>query len=220
MSFEAVDHALLRKILEAPSCTPTPMLYLELGCVPIRYIIMSRRLIYLQYLLQEDENSLLHRFFLAQLENPVQSDWTIQVKKDLEEVALGASMEEIKMMTKESFKERVKASVIKAAFNYLTEEKRKLSKIMYIAHSEFKLQAYFNPMSMDVHDAKFLFLLRSRMVEVRTNFRNKYSDILCPVCKLFLSVVRWSRASSIIISSPIILKSREQHLKCSHQCSA
>ena len=39
-------------------------------------------------------------------------------------------------------------------------------------------------MSMDVDEAKFLFLLRSRMVEVKTNFRNKYSDILCPVCKL------------------------------------
>jgi hypothetical protein len=44
---EAVDHSLLRKILQAPSCTPTPMLYLELGCIPIR------RLMCLQYLLQE-----------------------------------------------------------------------------------------------------------------------------------------------------------------------
>ena len=181
---EVVDHSLLRKILQAPSCTPTPMLYLELGCIPIRYIIMSRRLMYLQYLLQEDENSLLNKFCIAQLENPVQGDWTNQVKKDINEVALDTSMEEIKMMSKETFKEIVKASISKAAFIYLTDEKEKLSKIMNVSHNDVNLQPYFNPMSMDVDEAKFLFLLRSRMVEVKTNFRNKYSDVLCPVCKI------------------------------------
>ena len=145
---------------------------------------MSRRLMYLQYLLQEDENSLLNKFFIAQLENPVQGDWTNQVKKDINEVALDTSMEEIKMMSKETFKEIVKASISKAAFIYLTDEKEKLSKIMNVSHNDVNLQPYFNPMSMDVDEAKFLFLLRSRMVEVKTNFRNKYSDVLCPVCKL------------------------------------
>ena len=136
------------------------------------------------------ENSLLHRFSMAQLENPVQSDWTNQVKKDLTEVALDTSMQEIKMMSKETIKERVKASISKAAVIYLTKEKnKKLSKIMNVAHSDFNLQPYFNPMSMDVNEAKLLFLLRSRMVEVRTNFRNKYSDILCPVCNMYWSVV-------------------------------
>ena len=70
---------------------------------------------------------------------------------------------------------------------------------MNVAHSDFNLQPYINPMSMDVNEskflsmdvneAKFLFLLRSRMVEIRTNFRNKYSDILCPVCNMYWSVV-------------------------------
>ena len=66
---ESVDNALLRRILEAPACTPTPMLYLELGCIPLRYIIMSRRMMYLQYLLQQDEDSLLKNVFKAQREN-------------------------------------------------------------------------------------------------------------------------------------------------------
>ena len=60
---------------------------------------------------------------MAQLDNPVQGHWTNQVKKDLNEVALDTSMEEIKMMSKETFKERVKLSINKAASIYLTEEK-------------------------------------------------------------------------------------------------
>ena len=60
---------------------------------------------------------------MAQLDNPVQGHWTNQVKKDLNKVALDTSMEEIKMMSKETFKERVKLSINKAASIYLTEEK-------------------------------------------------------------------------------------------------
>ena len=39
-------------------------------------------------------------------------------------------------------------------------------------------------MALDPQDSKLLFKLRSRMVEVKTNFRNKSSDLSCPVCKL------------------------------------
>ena len=49
--------------------TPKEMLYLELGIVPIRFIIKMRRLNFLQYILQEDENCLIHTFLKAQLEN-------------------------------------------------------------------------------------------------------------------------------------------------------
>ena len=67
---ESVDNALLR-ILEAPASTPTHMFYLELGCIPIRYIIINRRIMFLQYLLKQDDDSLLHNIFMAQKDNPV-----------------------------------------------------------------------------------------------------------------------------------------------------
>jgi hypothetical protein len=35
---EVVDQALLKRILQTPCSTPTPMIYLELGCISIRYI--------------------------------------------------------------------------------------------------------------------------------------------------------------------------------------
>jgi hypothetical protein len=43
-NLETVDNSLLKRILEAPCTTPNPMLFLELGCIPIRYIIISRRI--------------------------------------------------------------------------------------------------------------------------------------------------------------------------------
>ena len=43
---------------------------------------------YLQYLLQQEEDSLLKTFFVAQMENPVKGDWILQVRKDMEEVEI------------------------------------------------------------------------------------------------------------------------------------
>ena len=62
---ESVDERLLRKVLESPVSTPKEMLYLELGVLPIGFIIRMRRLHFLKYILDEDENSLIHTFLKA-----------------------------------------------------------------------------------------------------------------------------------------------------------
>ena len=56
---EKADEALLRRILECPQSTPREMLYLELSCIPVRFIILSRRIIILHYILNEIESSLV-----------------------------------------------------------------------------------------------------------------------------------------------------------------
>ena len=39
-------------------------------------------------------------------------------------------------------------------------------------------------MDLNVLDSKLLFQLRSRMIDVKANFKNKYVNIKCPICKL------------------------------------
>ena len=39
-------------------------------------------------------------------------------------------------------------------------------------------------MVLEVSEAKLLFQLRARMTDVKVNFRNKYSDTRCPICKV------------------------------------
>ena len=64
---------------------------------------MTRRIMYLHYLLTQDEDSLLSSFFMAQRENPVSGDWTEQVKMDLEKIKLNMTLEAIQMISKEEF---------------------------------------------------------------------------------------------------------------------
>ena len=53
---ESVDLMLLRKILIAPKFTPKEMLFLELGCLPLRDVIRKRRLSFLSYILKQNQN--------------------------------------------------------------------------------------------------------------------------------------------------------------------
>ena len=125
---EMVDQALLKRIMETPSSTPNVILYLEMGCLPIRYIIKSRRMMFLHYILNQKENSLIFKFFKAQLENPVKGDWCEMVNLDLREINLQLSMDEIRGLSIESFRKQVKKAIDKAAFKWLIEEKTKSQK--------------------------------------------------------------------------------------------
>ena len=68
--------------------TPLELLYLETGCIPIRFILKSRRVNFLHYILSDKEESLLSNFFRAQCDNPEKGDWVTSVQNDLKELEL------------------------------------------------------------------------------------------------------------------------------------
>ena len=72
------------------------MLYLELGCLPIKFIIASRRLSFLHYRLKE--------VFDAQRKKPLKDNWCTTVMEDLEDLKLNLNFDEIKKMSENQFK--------------------------------------------------------------------------------------------------------------------
>ena len=72
-----MDEYLLRGILKAHSKTPRAALYLETGCIPIRYLIMKRRIMYLHHILGKSPDELIHKVYMAQKSNPVKDDWSL-----------------------------------------------------------------------------------------------------------------------------------------------
>ena len=95
---ESVDLFLFRRIFEMSSSCPKEMFFLETGCLPISSIIVVRRLLFLHSILQEDPNSLIHRFFKSQLSNPVKGDWVLEVKKNLQDLEIKETIEDIQKM--------------------------------------------------------------------------------------------------------------------------
>ena len=174
----------MKEILETPVSTPKEMLYLEMGVIPIRYIIKMRRLNFLQYILHEDKNSLVHSCLTAQLENPSPGDWGLSCLKDLEELDIKWNISDIENMSKSSFRNIVRKKTAARTLDYLNEVKGRHSKVLHIPHMKLKLQEYLETRNLSVQETKFLFALRSRMINVKVNYREKHIDMLCPCCKM------------------------------------
>ena len=76
---ETVDVMLLSGILKTPTSTPKEMLFLELGVEPFRETMLG----FLFYILQENQNSMVSRFFEAQRQNPTPKDWVKTILNDI-----------------------------------------------------------------------------------------------------------------------------------------
>ena len=96
---ELVEKILIRRVIGTGRATPVAAVYLEVGAIPIRFLIRARRLMFLHYLLSLPENQLLARIYRAQKTDPVKNDWCLQVKEDIEFFSLSVTEDDIKMMT-------------------------------------------------------------------------------------------------------------------------
>ena len=95
-TLERTDESLLRDILGCSSQVTIEMLYLELGVLLIRFIIMIRRILYLEQILkQRPQNLFIYRFFVAQMTEPSKNDRATQVLKDIVEIDLDIELSQI-----------------------------------------------------------------------------------------------------------------------------
>ena len=105
---ERIEECFLRKILNTSKGCPITELYFSVGHIPARFEIQKMRLLFLQYILQQDEESLLKRFFLLQLELPTKGDWASTCLKDLKELKIDLSLEDIKKISENKFRKLLK----------------------------------------------------------------------------------------------------------------
>ena len=185
VDLEAVDEKFLRNIFcGAHTKTPLETLYLETGCVPIRFILKSRRLNFLHYILSDKEDSLLSNVFRAQCDKPVKGDWVCTVKIDMEDLEMNLDFEQIKTFTKETFKRLVKEKVNKKAFEYLKNLQQSHSKARPLQYEKFCLQDYLKAdSSMTIKEKSFTFALRTRMIDLKANFKTGQKDLNCRLCE-------------------------------------
>ena len=86
------------------------------------------RLLYLKYILHENDDSLLSNFLKLQLEQPTKGDWASSCMKDLRELEMPYTLEQIKLMSYNQFKNKVKIKVRENAFKYLMNKTRSTGK--------------------------------------------------------------------------------------------
>jgi hypothetical protein len=185
LDLENLDVTFFRTLFEVPQTVPTVSLFLETGSFSIRTILKVKRINYLHYLLNIRETEMLSKFFKAQWDSPIKSDWTIEVKNNLTELGLPTNMDVIKRMSKNSFSNLVKKHAKEFEFRrfLVIKETKAKSKMKNLFYSELKLQDYLCLKTMNACQAKALFKFRVRMAPFGENFRGGQATILCPLCK-------------------------------------
>ena len=181
---ETVELMFMRRILNTPKTTPKEMLYLELGCLQFRHIIQKRRLSFLHYLLNEESDSMVNKFLWAQMEKRNPKEWTTTILKDIEELNLKLTLEEIKNMKLSTFSNILKNAIDEKALKDLNKTKSKHSKVLDLKHTSVQMKKYLkpNPIQITREEMQCIFKLRSRMTEVKMNYQGLYDDFECEAC--------------------------------------
>ena len=168
---ERIEEELLRKIFKTGQGCPIYQLYFESGHIPARFAIKRMKIVFLRYILTQEENSLMYQFLLAQKTHPRRNDWYSGVRTDLNEFEIFMTDEEIRKMPVNTFKQLVKEKSVFACINYLQMKQRKAEKGAKIVYQSLELQDYLNPYSnLSLEDQLKIFSLRTQMNPLKSNF--------------------------------------------------
>ena len=89
------------------------------------------------------------------------------------------------MVSKAGWKDIVSKNVQKSAFRYLTDLKSTHSKARDILHQNLQLQSYLGSSgnNLTIQEKQFIFAARTRMLDVKANFKSSESDLSCRKCR-------------------------------------
>ena len=202
---EQVDRIFFRKLFQVPNGTAIEAFYLETSSMPIRHILIGRRLLYLWDILSKSKSELIRKVYDSQKVLFVKNDWAIQVQQDLEECKINLSESEISKMSRSAFKKLVKEKVQNIAAKYLISLKLQHSKSEHLIYST-DVQPYLRNESLKIEEKKLMFRLRNRLIDVKVNFKKKYNDDLkCRLCKLS------DESQPHLLNCPVVLN--DNHIK-------
>ena len=112
----------------------------------------------------------------------MKNDWFLQVKDDLEECQIDLSECEIANMRKYSFNKLVNEKINLIAAQYLIGLKERHSKSLNLKYST-EMQPYLQNENLSIQNKKLMFKIKNRLIDVKTNFKKKYSNNLkCRLC--------------------------------------
>ena len=183
---ESSDKMLFKSLFQSPCTTPTVSYYLETGAIQIRYLLQGRRIMFLWSLLQKSEDELARKVYNAQKQFRVKDDWIYDIEKDLADFGIDFDEEKISSMKKHTFKKLVCEKMREFSHSKLLEEKdgKNLSKLSGLS-SHYGMKEYLSSEKLNVDEKCLLFNLRTRMVDVRSNYKTKYGEenLNCTLCE-------------------------------------
>ena len=177
------DTMLHRQILSSTGNPSKVFMSLELGVVPVRYVLMAKRLNMLHYILNESTSSTMYQVYEELKRDSRKGDFYSLIKKDFKDLDIQINEESIKNYSKNQCKVFIKNVVKESAFQNLVPENSLLEKTRDICFKELKTSDYLLD-NRNTTLSKVIFSLRSKTLDIKTWQPWKYFDNLCVLCEL------------------------------------
>ena len=103
---------------------------MEAGLVPVRFVMMNRRMMYLHNLLSKQRTELIRNFYEVQKEIRTKHDWYELAQQNKTELKIAQSDKQISEMKEEQFRNLVTKAIAWRAMDYLN--------IIALGHSKAK----------------------------------------------------------------------------------
>ena len=176
---ERIEEGFLRQLLNTTKGCPITQLYMAVGLYPARYEIMKMRLLFLKYILNQEDSSMIKKFFKLQLGQPTRGDWASTCLSNLQYLQVNESLEEIEKMTKNKFKRILSNRIDEKALEYLNEKRG--SKGSQIIYKEIKMCEYLlpNDEKLSISDKRNIFSVKNRMANISSNFPSQQKIKMC-----------------------------------------
>ena len=174
---EKIEERFMRKVFKTGRNCPIAQMYLEFGQWPARFEIMKKRCLFLKYILNQNENSQIFQFSKLHLEHPTKCDWVSKCLNDLSELRILETLDKIKQMSRNEFKNLIKRRIEINALEYLHNKRG--SKGNEIEFTSLQMSEYLLPYNsmMTIEEKRELFALRNRMTDIANNFGKKKKNV-------------------------------------------
>ena len=179
---EKPDMMLLRKVLGTKANPSKCFMQLELGVLPVKYVIMQRRMTFLHHILNQSTESMIHKVFQALKEDSRIGDFIALTNIDRAELNIAFSDIEIRDISKKTWKALIKKKVKELALTRLVEENSRKDKTRSIQFTELKMTQYLFQ-NERTSLSRLIFSVRSKTLDIKEWNPWSYSDNICIACR-------------------------------------
>ena len=169
-----LNRKILCLILNSHSKSPSEILYLENGCLPLKDVITVRRLLYLHIILERHDNDIIKNIYLVQKNQPCLGDWVKLIEADKNYLSISLDDSEIARMSSEDFANLVKSKVRQNSFHELSQVQKEHDKVHEIHYDSLsEPQKYLQHELSNNRLNQLLFNLRCQTVRNVKNYFSK-----------------------------------------------
>ena len=181
---EKPDIILQRKILSTSGNPSKCFVQLELGIIPVKFVVMQKRLNFLQHILHESTDSMIKQVFMLQKHDSRKGDFKDLTDKDRDTLDIQWEDDDIAAASKHAWKKLLKDVVKNAAFKELMLENSTKSKTKEVQFDELRMSDYLEQ-NRRTSLSKLIFSIRSKTIDIKEYQPWKYETDNCIACKNF-----------------------------------